>query len=361
MRLSNTHPALRHCWHPVARSAEVTDRPSKVRLLGEPWVVYRVDGRPVAFLDRCPHRLAPLSLGERSGENLRCAYHGWCFDSSGRCIEIPALGPDAALPPRARLSAPFGVTERYGLVFLAPESPLAELPAVDSADDPAFEAVELVPTEARAGAGQSADNFLDFAHFPFLHRATIGTEESTVLDPYSVNRDGLSFTVVYEHPVANRVDPGVAAGIRPLVQTRRMTYWYTAPFFLVLRLEYLEADAVNVIGFFIQPQTDESCRLYMTLWCNDLGGDPSRREEMIAYEQKILDEDLALQRQFDDLSLPLELSAEIHTRADKNTVELRRVLADLVAQATAATTLDSSGTLASLGLETAMPEAHARR
>ena len=74
-----------------------------------------------------------------------------------------------------------------------------------------------------------------------------------------------------------------------------------------------------------------------------------------------MDEDLALQRQFDDLSLPLELSAEVHTRADKNTVELRRVLADLVAQATAAATLDTSGTLASLGLETAMPEAHARR
>jgi len=225
------------------------------------------------------------------------------------------------------------VTERYGLVFLAPAEPLAELPPVDSAYDPAFETVELVPTEARVGAGQTADNFLDFAHFPFLHRATIGTDESTILDPYSVNRDGLSFTVVYEHPVANRVDPGVASGLRPLVQNRRMTYWYTAPFFLVLRLEYLEARAVNVIGFFIQPQTDESCRLYMTIWCNDLGGDPSRREAMIAYEQKILDEDLALQTQFDDLSLPLELNAEIHTRADKNTVELRRVLGDLVAKA----------------------------
>ena len=174
------------------------------------------------------------------------------------------------------------------------------------------------------GAGQTADNFLDFAHFPFLHRATIGTDESAMLHPYAVDRDGLSFKVVYEHPVANRVDPGVDAGIRPLVQMRRMTYWYTAPFFLVLRLEYLEAGSVNVIGFFIQPQSDDSCRLYMSLWCNDLGGDPVRRQAMIDFEQRVLDEDLALQTQFDDLSLPLELSAEIHTRADKNTVELRQ-------------------------------------
>jgi vanillate O-demethylase monooxygenase subunit len=327
-------------------------------LLGESWVLYRVDGRPVAFLDRCPHRYAPLSLGERSGDNLRCAYHGWCFDSSGRCIEIPALGPGAALPPRARLTPPFAVAERYGLVFLAPEAPLSELPSVDSAGDPTFEMVELVPTEARVGAGQTADNFLDFAHFPFLHRATIGTDESALLHPYAVDRDGLSFKVVYEHPVANRVDPGVAAGIRPLVQTRRMTYWYHAPFFLVLRLEYLEAGAVNVLGFFIQPQTDASCRLYTTVWCNDLGGDPVRREALIAFEQKILDEDLALQTQFDELSLPLELSAEIHTRADKNTVELRRVLADLVAMAAPEPAPDSPAVLASLVLGAPVPEAH---
>lgn len=348
MRLSNTHPALRRCWHPVARSAEVTDRPSKIWLLGQSWVLYRVDGRPVAFLDRCPHRLAPLSLGERSGDGLRCAYHGWCFDPSGRCIEIPALGPGAALPPCARLSAAFAVTERFGLVFLAPEAPLADLPPVDSADDPAFELVELVPTEARVGAGQTADNFLDFAHFPFLHRATIGTDESAMLHPYAVDRDGLSFKVVYEHPVANRVDPGVDAGIRPLVQMRRMTYWYTAPFFLVLRLEYLEAGSVNVIGFFIQPQSDDSCRLYMSLWCNDLGGDPVRRQAMIDFEQRVLDEDLALQTRFDDLSLPLELSAEIHTRADKNTVELRRVLAELVASATAEPSSEEAAGLESL-------------
>ena len=212
MRLSNTHPALRRCWHPVARSGEVTDRPSKVRLLGESWVLYRVHGRPVAFLDRCPHRFAPLSLGERSGDDLRCAYHGWCFDDSGRCVEIPALGPGAALPPRARLTAPYGVTERYGLVFLAPETPLEELPPVDSADDPGFEMVELVPTEARVGAGQTADNFLDFAHFPFLHRATIGTDESAFLDPYSVEREGLSFTRRVRAPGSEQGGPGRGRG-----------------------------------------------------------------------------------------------------------------------------------------------------
>jgi vanillate O-demethylase monooxygenase subunit len=333
MRLNNCHPALRQCWHPVARSSEITDRLARVRLLGEPWVVYRSESGLAAFRDRCPHRLAPLSLGDLTDGVLRCAYHGWCFDPAGRCIEIPALGPGATLPPRAKLQAAAGVTERHGLVFLAPEAPLTPLPWIEEAESGDFETVELAPKEAPVGAGQSADNFLDFAHFPYVHQATIGTDESALLHPYGVERDGWTYRVVYEHPVANRVDPGVAAGLRPLIQQRRMTYSYTAPFALALRLEYLEAQMVHVIGFFIQPQSDDSCRLYMTIWANNLGGDPRRHEELAVFEEQVLDEDIALQETFEDLSLPLDLTAEVHTRADKTTVELRRVLHDLVTAA----------------------------
>jgi phenylpropionate dioxygenase-like ring-hydroxylating dioxygenase large terminal subunit len=305
-----------------------------VELLGEPYIVFRAGGpagEVVGFVDRCPHRLAPLSLGRREDEVLRCAYHGWCFDRSGRCVEIPALGAGAILPPNARLTAPAGIAERLGMVFLAPETPLVGLPSIPEADEEGFELLELPPTEARAGAALMADNFLDFAHFPFVHAGTFGTEESRTLHPYEVERDGWSFRVVYEHPFANREDPGVAAGIRPLVQTRRMTYRYQAPFFLALRLEFLEANGVSVIGFFIQPQTEERCRLHTTLWRDDLADDAAVRESAIAFEQQVLDEDLVVQSRYDDLSLPLDLRTEVHTRADRNTMELRRVLSDFVA------------------------------
>ncbi len=335
-RLDNLHPALRRCWHPVARSDEVGEAPSRVELLGGAYVVYRAAGGLVAFVDRCPHRRAPLSLGHREGEALRCAYHGWCFDESGRCVEIPALGEGATLPPSARLESPAGVAERLGMVFIAPESPLVGLPSVAEADEEGFEAMELVPTEARACAGLMADNFIDFAHFPFVHAGTFGTDESRSLLPYDVERDGWGFTVVYEHPFANREDPGVATGLRPLVQTRRMTYRYVAPFFLTLRLEYLEAEGRNVIGFFIQPQTAERCRLYTTLWRDDQHGNEEAKRDAIAFEQEVLNEDLAVQSRYDDLSLPLDVRAEVHTRADRNTVELRRILSDLVAAYAAA-------------------------
>ena len=63
-RLDNVHPALRACWHPVcASSALADDAVVPVRLLGQDWAVARIGGRLAAFVDRCPHRMAPLSAG----------------------------------------------------------------------------------------------------------------------------------------------------------------------------------------------------------------------------------------------------------------------------------------------------------
>jgi phenylpropionate dioxygenase-like ring-hydroxylating dioxygenase large terminal subunit len=334
--LGNTHPALRRAWHPVARLGDVGPGPIAVELLGEHWVLDRVAGggaeEVVAFVDRCPHRRAPLSIGSIEAAGLRCGYHGWCFDPSGRAVDIPALGPGAALPPRARLVPAAGVEVRYGTVWLAPEPPITPRPdfGVDLA---ALETVDLPVLDARAGAGLLADNFLDIAHFPFVHKATFGAEESTTVEPYDVVRDGWGFDAGYTHAFANREDPGVAAGLRPLVQQRRMTYLYRAPLSLMLRLEYLDSGGINVIGFFIQPLDESRCRIWSTLWRDDIAGDPARAAAVAAFEVAVINEDLRLQATYRDLSLPLDRTAEIHTRADRTTLELRRILAEFVGAA----------------------------
>jgi vanillate O-demethylase monooxygenase subunit len=303
-------------------------------LLGEPWVLYRAGGRIVAFADRCPHRLTPLSIGHCAGGVIQCAYHGWRFDAEGACVEIPALGANAVLPPAARLTPPAGLVQAHGMVFLAPEDPVAPLGSIPEADDPSFEAGELPTLVARASAGLLADNFLDVAHFPFVHAGTFGADEAAEVPQYAVARDDWSFTMSYEHSFANREDPGVAAGLRPLVQTRRLSYRLSAPFHLRLRIDFLEAGGTNVVGFFIQPQSADSCRLFTTLWRDDLSGDAGRMAEAIEFEVAVLREDLLIQEAFDELVLPLERTAEVHTRADRTTLELRRVLSDLVSTAT---------------------------
>ncbi|RJG22067.1 Rieske 2Fe-2S domain-containing protein, partial [Massilia cavernae] len=82
---------LKNCWYVIGWSHEFPAEDLVARTaLGEPLVIYRrTDGTPVVFEDRCCHRLAPLSLGQREGNDLRCMYHGLKFAPSGRCIEIP--------------------------------------------------------------------------------------------------------------------------------------------------------------------------------------------------------------------------------------------------------------------------------
>lgn len=331
--LTNTEPALRHGWHPVARSADVGEDPAAVWLLGRPWVLARLDDTVAAFEDRCPHRLAPLSAGRVDGAELVCAYHGWRFVASGECTAVPSLGPGVPAPRRARATPPWGVAERHGLVWIAPDEPFADLIDLPEADAPGFDSMWLDVTTTGANAGLLADNFLDTAHFPFVHAATIGAAEGEVVPPYSVDADGDGFRVVMEQDVANPEDPGVAAGLRPLIQRRVSTYVYRPPFMLRLRTEYPDAGTTNTIFFCLQPESATSTRVYTRLLRDDLAGDRARMAESAAFEQAILDEDLALQERFRIEGLPLRPEDEVSMRADTAGVALRRVLAALIDRA----------------------------
>ena len=338
--LTNVDPSLRSAWHPVLRLTDLGDEPVAVTLLGEAWVVVRLDGEVTAFSDRCPHRLAPLSAGhvDRVGDHevLRCGYHGWCFEATGACSSIPALGPDAKLPPRARAGVPAAVATHLGLVWIAPEPPRAPLPDAPIAADEldGFLSADLPAFAASASAGLLIDNFLDVAHFPFVHAATIGDEESTDVGPFDMERDGLSLTVHSAQRFPNREDPGVAAGERELMQTRHVTYRYTAPFAAWLRIDYEEAGGTNVITFFVQPVDDDHATIFASIHRDDLDGDLERLAAAAEFERTITEEDLVVQEGYLHRSIPIDLTAEVHIKADRMTVELRRILADFVAQAT---------------------------
>jgi nitrite reductase/ring-hydroxylating ferredoxin subunit len=99
--LTNTDPALRKCRHPVAAAAEVGETPMQVTLLGQDWVLVRINGELVVMEDRCPHRFAPLSFGTIVDGTLECPYHGYRFDGSGHCVRIPAKAPEIPIPIKA--------------------------------------------------------------------------------------------------------------------------------------------------------------------------------------------------------------------------------------------------------------------
>src|SRR5262245_18277535 len=94
--LRQAGPVTSENWVAVARSADVGARPLPLALDGVPLILLRTSaGDLVSWLDQCPHRLIPLSAGTVERGTLRCAYHGWEFYSSGRCVALPSQPPEA--------------------------------------------------------------------------------------------------------------------------------------------------------------------------------------------------------------------------------------------------------------------------
>src|SRR5260221_8264000 len=84
---------LRRYWMPALLSSEAANAdsdPVRVRLLGEDLIAFRDSNGHVGLLaNNCPHRGASLFFGRNEESGLRCVYHGWKFDTSGQCIDMP--------------------------------------------------------------------------------------------------------------------------------------------------------------------------------------------------------------------------------------------------------------------------------
>src|SRR5579859_4563548 len=108
-------------WYPVAWSHELkVGKTLARRFAGEPIVLYRgTSGRVFALEDRCAHRQVPLHLGVVMGDDIKCHYHGWCYDQQGKCVDIPYLGKERL--PNGVKSYP--ALEVDGLIFIFPGDP----------------------------------------------------------------------------------------------------------------------------------------------------------------------------------------------------------------------------------------------
>src|SRR6266511_1029272 len=124
---------LRRYWHPVAATVELDEHPVRpVKILGESLVLFRDrQGRLGLIDDTCPHRRVSFLYGVPEEEGLRCCYHGWMFDRTGRCLEMPAEAPDSTFPRKVKIPG-YPVQEMGGLIFayLGPE-PAPLLPRWD--------------------------------------------------------------------------------------------------------------------------------------------------------------------------------------------------------------------------------------
>jgi len=110
---------LRNYWQPVALADELQGpRPVKaVKVLNEELVIFRDEKGEYGLLERhCPHRGADLAYGRLEDGGLRCSFHGWLFDTNGKCLATPAEPEGSRLCEHIRQRA-YPVTARSGIVF----------------------------------------------------------------------------------------------------------------------------------------------------------------------------------------------------------------------------------------------------
>ena len=166
---------IRNCWYMVAWDHEIPPEGLFSRtVIGEPLLLFRTaDGAVVALEDRCCHRLAPLSLGRREGDCVRCGYHGMKFDASGACVEVPGLD---SVPTKARVRA-YPVTVRNKWVFVWMGEParidMTMLPDNFSCDHPDW-CYRPGYLHYDANYLLICDNLLDFSHLSYVHEKTLG-------------------------------------------------------------------------------------------------------------------------------------------------------------------------------------------
>ena len=159
-------------WHPVAQSEGVNDQPVAVTLLDRAVVLWRDEtGKVHAWADQCPHRGARFSLGKVVGGKLECGYHGWQFAASGQCVHVPAL--PAFTPPATHCARRFQAREAYGLIWVCvsgsePDS-VFEWPHFAAESDVALHKLICGPYDVATSAPRVVENFLDMAHFGFIH------------------------------------------------------------------------------------------------------------------------------------------------------------------------------------------------
>jgi len=327
--MDNVHPALRRCWHPVARLADLEDGPLKATLVGEEYVVARLGNDVTVLPNRCAHRGAPLSAGAIADGCIECAYHGYRYDGRGHCVRIPSQSSDIPIPARAHLQPPAAVTERYGIVWVAPDDPIPPLPECPEFGQPGWVAIGAEPQRWHAGAAQMQDNFIDYAHFAYRHGKTFGTEDEIDIsaDP-EVERDGWSFRGYHFHMV---MDPEEPRGPGRKAQPRDFHLTYIAPFTLISRITYPNRNLTTVLFQVLQPETVDSTRAFGYMIRNDMAElGVTEIEAPPDFEDEISAEDRLLLEQFSTRAMPLDLTAELHTKADRHTVEMRRILSELV-------------------------------
>ena len=175
---------MREYWIPAFMTRELPENdadPLRIKLLGEDLIAFRdTTGRVGLLANSCPHRGASLYFARNEDDGLRCVYHGWKYDVTGRCVDMPSEPAESNFRDKVRATA-YPCQERNGVVWTYMGSrkpddapPLPDLePNMINADD-----AEVWTAMRECNFMQALEGDIDTSHLAYLHLGAIRPEET---------------------------------------------------------------------------------------------------------------------------------------------------------------------------------------
>ena len=249
---------FRRYWLPALLATELPGpdcAPVRVKLLSERLIGFRDSDGKMGLLDEfCAHRGVSLWFGRNEDSGLRCPYHGWKYDVTGQCVEVPSEPAESGYCEKIKLKA-YPLVERGGVLwtYMGPPEHQPPLPEFEFATVPAPQSY-ICKRVQESNYLQAMEGGIDSAHVTFLHRGNLETDplfKGAKGNAYNLNDLRPKFEVVES-------DSGLYIGVRRNAENGQY-YWRITPWVMPCFTMIPPRGDYPLHGHFWVPADDENC------------------------------------------------------------------------------------------------------
>src|SRR6188508_779531 len=270
---------FRRYWIPAMHAEELPENecpPVRVKLLSERLLAWRDTQGRLALTDEfCAHRGVSLWFGRNEHDGLRCPYHGWKYDVTGQCVEVPSEPPESGFCQKIKLKS-YPLVEKGDIlwVYMGPPDQQPPLPEWEFNTVPAGQSY-MSKRLQECNYLQAMEGGIDSSHVSFLHSGALNT------DPLFKGSKGNEYNLRDKMPVFEVVESegGLYIGARRNADEGKY-YWRITPWVMPCFTMVPPRGDHPMHGHFWVPIDDENC------WAWSFDYHPAR--ELTEYEREAM-------------------------------------------------------------------------
>ena len=302
-------------WYVICRKDEIDENKILLKyVFDQEIIIWKKKERIMAWENLCIHRGSRLSLGSINNGILKCAYHGWEYNQDAQCVKIPSQ-PDIKIPKKACVKS-YKVIEKMNMVWINLSKEANDFVNIKEFNESNFNHVASGPYIMNASAPRAIENFLDVAHFPFVHENHLGVKDKPMIDDYDVvfSNKGIhasNVKIFQPNPDGTNKSGEVI-----------YDYHVHSPFVASLGKDVSKKERF-VLVFYVTPISETESMIY-TLTLMNFG----KLDDKIIrdYQDFITAQDVPIVESQRPELLPMDLQEELSIRSDKISIAYRRYL-----------------------------------